>query len=35
MELVMKHLLELVEEINLIEREINKEWTCKKEQQNY
>ena len=27
-----KHLLELVEEINLIEREINKEWTCKKEQ---
>jgi len=28
----MKHLLELVEEINLIEREINKEWTCKKEQ---
>jgi hypothetical protein len=28
----MKHLLELVEEINKIEREINKEWTCKKEQ---
>ena len=27
-----KHLLELVEEINLIEREINKEWTCKSEQ---
>jgi len=27
-----KHLLELVEEINKIEREINKEWTCKKEQ---